>query len=56
MKYTYSFNGFIGQRKVVDYAVTLLHGAKANGEACPDILLQGGSGLGRPSSLTNEPK
>jgi len=41
------FHGFYGQRQIVNQLLYELKGAKQLGEACPDIGLMGGSGLGK---------
>src|SRR4051812_30682005 len=47
-----SFHGFIGQRKVVDRLRKQLAGARTLGEACPNILLIGQSGVGKTELAT----
>ena len=42
-----AFRGFVGQRKVVAFVLRVMMGARDSGEACPSMLIRGGSGLGK---------
>jgi len=42
-----AFHGYIGQRPEVQYLRRLIEGAKLKGQPTPNILLAGGSGLGK---------